>query len=90
MIPFARTKAERTANNDPRLSLEERYKDHAGYVEAVKAAAAKAVAQGFLLQADADKLMSQAAASNVLSAQTTASNATQSGIGKPLSGREVC
>ena len=74
MIPFSRTKAERTANNDPRLSLEERYRDHAGYVEAVKAAAAKAVAQGFLLQPDADKLVSQAAASNVLSAQTTASN----------------
>ncbi len=62
------------ANNDPRLSLEERYRDHAGYVEAVKAAAAKAVAQGFLLQPDADKLVSQAAASNVLSAQATASN----------------
>jgi hypothetical protein len=74
MIPFARTKAERTANNDPRLSLEERYRDHAGYVESVKAVAAKAVAQGFLLQPDADKLVSQAAASNVLSAQTTASN----------------
>jgi hypothetical protein len=74
MIPFARTRAERTANNDPRASLEERYRDHAGYVEAVKAAAAKAVAQGFLLQTDADKLVSQAAASNVLSAQTTASN----------------
>ena len=74
MIPFARTRAERTANSDPRLSLEERYKDHAGYVEAVKAVAAKAVGQGFLLQVDADKLVSQAAASNVLSAQATASN----------------
>ena len=74
MIPFARTKAERMANNDPRLSLEERYRDHAGYVEAVKTAAAKAVAEGFLLQADADKLIAQAAASNVLSPQATASN----------------
>src|SRR6266850_2503545 len=64
MIPFAKTKAERLANGDPRLSLEERYGDHAGYVNAVKAAAAKAVAQGFLLQVDADKLASQAAASN--------------------------
>ena len=36
MIPFAKTKAERMANGDPRLSLEERYKTHAGYVEAVK------------------------------------------------------
>lgn len=66
MIPFAKTKAERTANNDPRLSLEERYKTHEGYVDAVKAAAANAVAKGFLLQADADALVAQAAAGNVL------------------------
>jgi len=66
MIPFAKTKAERLANGDPRLSLEERYKTHAGYVEAVKAAAARAVSQGFLLQPDADALIKQAAASNVL------------------------
>ena len=32
----------------------------------MKAAAAKAVAQGFLLQPDADALIAQAAASNVL------------------------
>ncbi len=73
MVPFARTKAERMANGDTRLSLEERYTDHAGYVEAVKAVAAKAVTQGFLLKADADKLIAQAAASNVLAALTTAS-----------------
>jgi len=66
MIPFARTQDERQANGDPRLSLEERYGDHAGYVAAVEAAAANAVAQGFLLQADADALVEQAIASNVL------------------------
>ncbi len=74
MVPFARTRAERMANNDPRLSLEERYRDHAGYVEAVKAAAARAVSEGFLLQADADRLIQQASASNVLAPQATASN----------------
>jgi len=74
MVPFARTRAERMANNDPRLSLEERYRDHAGYVEAVKAAAARAVSEGFLLQADADRLIQQAGASNVLAPQATASN----------------
>jgi len=66
MIPFAKTKTERTASGDPRLSLEERYKDHAGYVAAVSAAAAKAVAAGFLLQADADQLVLDAGASAVL------------------------
>jgi hypothetical protein len=66
MIPFAKTKAERMANEDPRPSLEERYHDHAGYVQAVKTAAAKIVAAGFLLQADADRLADEAQKSNVL------------------------
>jgi hypothetical protein len=66
MIPFATTKAERLANRDPRLSLQERYGTREGYVRAVRAAADNAVAQGFLLPADADALVAAAAASNVL------------------------
>jgi hypothetical protein len=66
MIPFAKTKAERLASGDPRLSLEERYKDHAGYVAAVEAAADNAVTQGFLLEADAIQLVLDADASQVL------------------------
>jgi hypothetical protein len=66
MIPFAKTRAERAANNDPRLSLEERYGTHEGYIAAVHAAAEKAVKEGFLLQSDAERLIKQAAASNVL------------------------
>ena len=66
MIPFARTKVERIANGDPRPSLEERYTDHAGYVTAVRKAAANIVAQGFLLQKDADALIAAAEASHVL------------------------
>jgi hypothetical protein len=66
MIPFARTKAERLAAKDPRPSLEERYGTHERYVEAVQAAAANAVAQGFLLPDDAENLIALAAASNVL------------------------
>jgi hypothetical protein len=66
MIPFAKTEAERLANGDPRLSLEERYGTHEGYVAAVEAAAANAVAQGFLLPDDAQSLIARAQASNVL------------------------
>jgi len=40
-LPFAATRAQRMASNDPRESLEERYKDHQGYVNAVKKAAAE-------------------------------------------------
>jgi hypothetical protein len=66
MIPFAKTEAERTASGDPRLSLEERYGTHAGYVDAVRKAAANAVEQGFLLPADAEKFIARAEASDVL------------------------
>jgi hypothetical protein len=66
MIPFARTAAERVARGDPRRSLEERYGSHAGYVEAVRKAAARASAEGFLLPEDAQALIRQAEASRVL------------------------
>jgi hypothetical protein len=66
MIPFAKTKAERAATEDPRPSLEERYGSHAGYVAAVQAAASKAAAAGFLLPADEKALVAAAEASDVL------------------------
>jgi hypothetical protein len=66
MIPFAKTKADRLASGDPRFSLEERYKDHAGYVAAVTTAAADAVAKDFLLPEDAQALIDLANASAVL------------------------
>jgi len=47
------------------------YKNHEGYVAAVKSAATKAVNARFLLQADADKLVAEAAASNVLIPSTS-------------------
>ncbi|MBI4470450.1 MAG: hypothetical protein HY650_14125 [Acidobacteria bacterium] len=65
-IAFARTRAERLANGDPRLSLEERYGTHDGYVAAVRADADKLVMQGFLLPEDAQRLIQEAEASNVL------------------------
>ena len=65
--PFWDTQAHRQTAHDPRLSLEERYGTHAGYVCVVTAAANKAVEQGFLLVPDAQTLISQASASNVLS-----------------------
>ena len=49
MVPFAKTKAQRMANKDPRLSLEERYGTHAGYVAAAKKAADNASCKGYLL-----------------------------------------
>jgi hypothetical protein len=65
-VPFAKTKAERLASGDPRLSLEERYDDHQAYVDAVRKAAQRAVAERFLLKEDADRLIKEAEASDVL------------------------
>jgi hypothetical protein len=66
MVPFARTEQERRANGDPRPSLQERYGSHAGYVEAVRKAAVRAQAAGFLLDADGAALVRAADASAVL------------------------
>jgi hypothetical protein len=70
-IPFAVTKAERVASGDPRLSIEERYHSHEGYVKAVREAAAKLVKDRYLLQADADAMIEQAQKSDVLVGQRT-------------------
>jgi hypothetical protein len=66
MFPFARTAAERKKTGDARPSLEERYRNHDGYVAAVKKAAERAKAEGFLLEEDAAALIRAAEASAVL------------------------
>ncbi|MEZ4698975.1 MAG: alpha/beta hydrolase domain-containing protein [Rhodothermales bacterium] len=65
-IPFHETKAGRLAAGDERLSLEERYGDHAGYVEAVRRAVQTLVDQGFMLPDDARRTIAQTESSDVL------------------------
>jgi hypothetical protein len=65
-IAFARTKAEREAEGDPRPSLAERYGSRNGYVAQVKAAADALVAERLLLQDDANRLVAVAEACDKL------------------------
>jgi hypothetical protein len=65
-IPFKKTKAERVAAGDPRLSLEERYGTHEGYVQAVTRAVDSLKQLRLLLPADAQKYIDDAKASDVL------------------------
>jgi hypothetical protein len=58
--PFAVTRAEREAKNDPRPSLEERYGNHAAYVKKVEEYAQKLVAARLLLQEDAERIIERA------------------------------
>lgn len=58
-IPFPKTKADRTATGDPRESLEERYGNYAEYERRFREACADYVKRGYLLQEDADRLISR-------------------------------
>jgi len=65
-IPFAATKGERTAADDPRPSLEERYGTHDAYVAKVRAVAGEMVGQRLLLPDDAAKIVAAAERSDIL------------------------
>ena len=59
-IPFPRTKAEREKANDPRLSIEERYRNRDEYVGKFAASALDLVAHGYLLPEDVAALLKHA------------------------------
>jgi hypothetical protein len=63
---FARTKAEREKNGDPRLSIEERYPSHQAYVDIVKRAVDELVKEGFLLSEDGESYIEAAKKKNPL------------------------
>jgi hypothetical protein len=65
-MPFETTKAERLAAGDPRKSLQERYKDHQGFVNAVRKAAEQLERERFLLPEDGNTFIRAAEASDVL------------------------
>ena len=59
-VPFARTKAERDARHDPRLSIEERYKGRDEYLQRIRAAADALVKERFILEQDVDDVVQRA------------------------------
>ena len=61
-IPFAATRAQRTARNDPRPSIEERYRSREEYLGRIRAAAAELVKGRYLLDEDVQGVVDRAAA----------------------------
>jgi len=55
-IPFARTKADRETRKDPRLSIQERYRDEDGYLAKLRAAAGELTKGRYLLPEDIDSV----------------------------------
>jgi hypothetical protein len=85
MISFARTRAERIAAGDPRLSIEERYPTHAQYVDAVQKASGSLRGRGFLLDEDVARYVAEAGQSSIgLSTWLLPSSARTSGAGAPF------
>jgi hypothetical protein len=64
-IDFAKTRADRMANRDPRLSIEERYPSHEAYFNAVTASVTELRQARLLLDADAQAYIDAAAASSI-------------------------
>lgn len=54
-VPFARTKAEREAANDPRPSLEERYESKEAFLERVRTATMDLISRRLLAEEDLDR-----------------------------------
>src|SRR5205814_2269290 len=61
-IPYARTRADRERTNDPRPSIEERYKSKDAYLELISKSAADLVTKGYLLKEDVPRIVDQASA----------------------------
>ena len=60
-IPFAATRAEREASDDPRPSIEERYQSRQAFLDRIENAARQLVADGYLLEEDVSAMVAQAA-----------------------------
>jgi hypothetical protein len=59
-IPFPRTRAERERNNDPRLSIEERYTSREQYLGLVAESALELIEQRYLLDEDLPEILEAA------------------------------
>ena len=60
MIPFARTRAERERSQDPRPSIEERYKTREQFLAMTTRSALDLAAKGYLIKEDVPRIVQQA------------------------------
>ena len=59
-IPFAPTKSARDANNDPRLSLDERYRGVDDYLQRIRGSAMDLIRRRYLLAEDLESIIERA------------------------------
>ena len=74
-IPFARTRADREARKDPRLSIQERYRSQDDYLAKLRAAAGELVKGRYLLPEDVESVIQRGRLQwQFVAAQTTTSS----------------
>jgi hypothetical protein len=73
-VPLARTRAEREARHDPRLSIEERYKGRDDYLQRIRAAATVLVKERFILEQDVEDVVQRATRHWDYATRTTQTN----------------
>jgi len=73
-LPFAKTRAQREAGGDPRLSIEERYESVGAYVEAIERAARALVDKRLLLEEDVNLYVEMARQRDIGLSDSTAVN----------------
>ena len=61
-LPFAKTRGQREAASDPRMSIEERYESRDDYLRQVREAATQLAADGYMLEEDIERAEEKAAA----------------------------
>lgn len=61
-IPFARTRADREKSNDPRPSIEERYKNKGAYIELITKSANDLALKGYVMKEDVPGIVEEAGA----------------------------
>jgi hypothetical protein len=61
-IPFAKTRAEREANGDPRRGIDERYRSRADYLNRVRKVIDDLVRRRYVLEQDVETMVSRATA----------------------------
>lgn len=59
-IPFAHTRGDRERTNDPRPSIEERYKSKDAYLQSITSSANDLAAKGYILKEDIPRIVQQA------------------------------
>ena len=87
-IPFATTRARRGSAQDPRLSIEERYRDRDDYLARVRSAAMLLIRERLMLEEDLEGVLARARAHWAFATGTSSASTAGRGLIAPAAARD--